>query len=376
MRSNLQESRLSAPEDIPATMNLTDVYGEVDEEPVPISYAWLYLTLRCECRCRWCYVERSAMDSPDIPLELAHNIVTLLSDIGVEEINLIGGEPTLYSHFFELAHYIRSHNIDVSMSTNGWALARMDFAEKVKELDFAEMTVSIESNNPAIHDSITRVKGSFDKTMKAIKNCLQLDLDFKANVVISKSNKEGLLDLLNSLADMGVKNMDFDLCIPPFFQSTDEAVSPREYAQIFPQLYYEGMKRNVRVRFDNLGPLCLYDQDLYREMRESGVYRLKTCEIIKKDKIIIDNEGNILPCNQFSRLPVDTLIAEEGTTKIVSKEEFFRRWNSHRFTALRHEMSRLPSEKCKNCELYQECLGGGCPLLWTQFDPDVEIPGM
>lgn len=375
MGGEFMKNRTIDPEDILLKMKVTNVDQKVDNEgTTSIDFAWLYLTLRCNSNCVWCYTKLDSFEEPsDIPLTLAKNIITLLSDLNVKEINLIGGEPTLYPDLFDLIQFIKSKKIRVSISTNGWALSNMDFAKKLKELIVDELAISIEGSNPEIHDSITAMKGSFDKTIKGIKNCLQLNLNFKVNIVVSQSNKNNLLNLLNYLADIGVKNMDFDLCISPFFEKCDEVMSPREYAKIFPILYLEAIKRNINVGFDRLGPLCLYDPESYKKMKESKVYRAKLCDIIKGNKIVIDCKGNILPCNQFCNLPIETLVADKETNRVISKDEFSQKWKSNRLVDFRAKISRLPSYKCKKCEIVQECFGGGCPLLWLTFDPETEI---
>ena len=70
--------------------------------------AWLNVNQQCNMRCKWCYAEHTHYPSErEMSYTLAKEIVNICLELGVSEFVLIGGEPTLWSHLFDIIQYIK-----------------------------------------------------------------------------------------------------------------------------------------------------------------------------------------------------------------------------------------------------------------------------
>lgn len=80
------------------------------------------------------------------------------------KIYFTGGEPLLYPNIFELAQYIKSKKLKISLQTNGTLLAN-----KLKDiLIFDEISISLDGPCIEINDKV-RGQGIFEKTVYSLK---------------------------------------------------------------------------------------------------------------------------------------------------------------------------------------------------------------
>ena len=83
-------------------------------------------------------------------------------------LTLSGGEPFLRKDFFDILAYARSLMFSVKIKTNG-LLIGAEQAQRLRELHVGEVQISIYSHRPEVHDGITKVRGSLERSLNAIR---------------------------------------------------------------------------------------------------------------------------------------------------------------------------------------------------------------
>lgn len=362
------------PEDVVKNLCVTPVESSVPlTGDVPGSTSWMVITYHCNSHCAWCYAKKNiALKDSHIPLHRAKRIIDLLAAIGIDEINLIGGEPTLHPHFFEIIEYCNELDTVVSITTNGRKLSNSTFFNRLTRLNMGEIVISIESHDPHVHDRITNAKGSFNQALTALKNCMDGGLRYKVDTVVSQSNRDHIMESIMFFNDMGAERMDLDMCNPPLYGPCGEILSPQENVKIFSDVVEQSRDFDIVLGFDNIGPFCLYTDETIDLLRRTCSFSGNSCDIIAPH-IIVDYKGDLLPCCQFVDMPFGTLLINGEL--IATPEKFFTVWESERAKAFRKHIFRYPSEKCMTCSNWEECIGGGCPLTWLYYNPDDHIKG-
>jgi MoaA/NifB/PqqE/SkfB family radical SAM enzyme len=90
-------------------------------------------------------------------------LVQELSEMGCKKIHFSGGEPLLWDGLFTIADYAKHRkHIKVNLTTNGTLLNR-EMAKKSIHSRFKTISVSLDSPDESIHDSI-RGTGNWRKT--------------------------------------------------------------------------------------------------------------------------------------------------------------------------------------------------------------------
>ncbi|RME64437.1 MAG: radical SAM protein [Nitrospirae bacterium] len=107
-----------------------------------LQYVQFYPTLRCDLSCSFCF-NKLMGPMEDFPEEAIPGLIRVLSDNGIKEIDIIGGEPTLYRGLPELVERASSAGISLWLSSNGRDMALLKTLVKKG----VKVGISINSSN-------------------------------------------------------------------------------------------------------------------------------------------------------------------------------------------------------------------------------------
>lgn len=132
----------------------------------PLREVHLFLTKRCPLRCVHCCIAH------DRRREMTtRQILDLLSQfqyLGLPKVSFTGGEPLLRGDFFEIAAEARALGLTFDLATSGVTLDR-DLATRIARLLPLRVNISVYSSDPDVHDQITGVPGSWQRSLAAIR---------------------------------------------------------------------------------------------------------------------------------------------------------------------------------------------------------------
>lgn len=84
-----------------------------------------------------------------------------------------GGEILLHANLFEILEECKRLNLMILLQSNLLSLTEANL-KKIKELDVFNVQVSLYSTDEQIHESITRRKGSFERTKRNIEMLVKM----------------------------------------------------------------------------------------------------------------------------------------------------------------------------------------------------------
>jgi SynChlorMet cassette radical SAM/SPASM protein ScmF len=153
--------------------------GEAPEGALPegaplLTTFYLYLTDGCNLRCRHCWITPTFVNGEPSPgeylsLDLLKQAVAEAKPLGLRTAKLTGGEPTLHPQFVEIADYLSTEGLSLTMETNG---TRIDeaLARHLKEhTNLWHVSVSLDGASAASHDAFRGVKGAFDAAVRGFR---------------------------------------------------------------------------------------------------------------------------------------------------------------------------------------------------------------
>lgn len=302
-----------------------------------------------------------------MPLDLAKKVIDLFSDLNVRSTTLIGGEPTVYENLSEVISYGKKKNLRMGMITNGRKFSDKSFLQDLINSGLSSTTISIEGSNSKVHDSITKVKGSFNETIKGIKNALDSNLYFSTETTISKENRHDLINILDLLYEIGVERPGFNVCTSSVDIDSKSVLSLDEIIKTIEELYTHSKGR--KIRFITPLPFCRFSKEVGSEMLKENLLK-GSCQMFFGSSFVIDYNGDILPCVHWSSHSLGNIF-KNG--KIVAREEFLDFWNNGTPKKFREAIWKYPSEKCIEDKKYWGYCVGGCPMLWLTHDAREEI---
>lgn len=131
-------------------------------------FAWIEITNQCNLRCRHCYNESAPKCNTIMALEKYKIVVDGLLDLGIEKIQLIGGEPFFNKKLLkDMLEYTVGKFPIIEIFTNG-TLITSDWLDYLAENNI-HLAISVYSYQNKVHDSVTGINGSWNKTNESIK---------------------------------------------------------------------------------------------------------------------------------------------------------------------------------------------------------------
>ena len=124
-----------------------------------------------------------------------------------------GGENTISRDFLEIARYVRSKKLQLIVYTNGLTFNNDELFEQLIKIYPHRIDISLYSMNPDIHDSITGIIGSFDKTVETIKKLKNANISVLIKCVVLSANFDTYKDVVQFAKDNSIPYILDDLFI-------------------------------------------------------------------------------------------------------------------------------------------------------------------
>lgn len=161
------------------------------------------ITSRCNERCIHCYIPHENKND-DISPDAFYDVLKQCKKMGVMDITLSGGEPMLHPNFLDFLHEAKKNDFSVTVLSNLTLLTEQIISE-MKEICLSGFQVSLYSMDPRIHDSITKVPGSFEKTQKAILKLIENNIPIQISCPTMKQNKDSFSEVARWAAEHGMR---------------------------------------------------------------------------------------------------------------------------------------------------------------------------
>lgn len=181
------------------------------------------LTYRCNERCVHCYLDHD--DHGELTTAECIAAMEDLARAGTLFLTFSGGEIFLRPDLYEILAAARRLHFDISLKTNA-LLVTKERAARLREFGVRRVQVSVYSDIPEVHDAITKVSGSLQRTLAAIPLLLEVGLQVKLACPLMQENLlayRGVMALAEKLAIPYV----LDLTITPMMNGSGGPLAHR-----------------------------------------------------------------------------------------------------------------------------------------------------
>jgi radical SAM protein with 4Fe4S-binding SPASM domain len=313
--------------------------GEFNEYPVLSEIA---VTYRCNLKCEFCYVgdkrygELNTNDTKKILFKIYH-------EANVPSVSFTGGEPLVRNDICTLVEYASNIGLWTNLITNATLLSR-EIVHNLKRAGLSSAQVSIEGPNPAVHDAITGIAGSFDMTMRGLKLLMKAEIPVHTNTTVSKNNIAHLEEIVLLAKDVGLSRLSMNLLIPcgSALHKQHLWVPYSDIGDYIMRLKRRAAEAQIKFLWYSPVPMCAFNPIAHG-------FGNKSCAAIT-GLLSIDPLGNIIPCSSW-RMPVGSLL----------KQRFEDIWQSAMLNYFKN-IEYAPSV-CHECLSFDVCKGA-CPLYW------------
>ena len=164
------------------------------------------LTDACNYRCFYCMEENPVFTAPSKLLspEEIENICRELVSLGLEEIRITGGEPTLRPEFMEIVQRLSALPVKtLAVTTNGHHLEKL--LPQLKTTNLTKINISVDSLDEGKFHTITR-GGDLRKVLSSLFKARDMGFEIKLNAIIFRGiNDEEVVDFARFSADENIE---------------------------------------------------------------------------------------------------------------------------------------------------------------------------
>ena len=212
--------------------------GEPDvENPHPIYCVW-EITLQCDLGCNHCGSRAGKSRPGELSTEKALDVVHQLSELGVRDVVLIGGEAYLREDWLEIVREITQCGMDARMTTGGRNLSQ-ERVDRAAEAGLRSASVSIDGMERT-HDELRNARGAWESAVASAERIADSPIDLTFNTQINRASMPELPDLANLGVDLGIEAWQIQLTVPAG-RAADRPgllLQPYELLDLFPMLVW------------------------------------------------------------------------------------------------------------------------------------------
>lgn len=290
------------------------------------------ITSRCNERCVHCYIPGNSRNL-EIELSKFEDVLRQCRKMNVLHLTISGGEPMLHKSLIEILRLCREYEFSVNLLSNLTLLTSEILAE-LKANYLLGVQVSLYSMNSGIHDEITGVKGSFEKTKSAILRLIENDVPLQIACPIMKNNKACYQDVVDWAKKLNV-NAGTDYVVLARYNHSTENLSCRLSIEEVEEVIREMVRKDAK-HLKQIEDEALKKKDVSVEDNVCSVCHSSIC---------INERGNVYPCAGWQDYVV-------GNVNSMSLEDIWL--HSERIEYLRG-LRRRDFPKCIQCTDREFC---------------------
>jgi AdoMet-dependent heme synthase len=312
---------------------LTEVGQKASSLGVPIA-VHMDVTYRCNERCIHCYLDHD--DHGELTTAEIKDVLDQMAEAGVFFLTFSGGEVFMRRDFFEIVEYARRLMFNVKIKTNA-AMIHEEEAKRIRELSVDTVQISVYSHRPEVHDAITKLPHSFERTIKAIRFLRDQGLRVTIANVLMTVNSSDHLGVQALAEELGVQ-YSLDPTITPMMDGDISVLSLRIPGEELPEIFKN------RALVPNQEEFCAPPAPASEEDLES--YPCSAGHSL----CYISPYGDVFPCVQFP-LP----------TGNIRQQKFMDIWN---FSPQMKDVRSIQAKDltvCSSCSHVGSCTR--CPGL-------------
>lgn len=326
-------------EGIPDTQDFLEEYYK--KYPHITSFQ-IEITSKCNERCIHCYIPHD-LKLYDIEPKLYYDVLDQCSKIGVSAITLSGGEPMTNRHFVEYLRAAKEHDFYVTVLSN-LTLLNDEIINALTEGNTSSVQVSLYSMKSEVHDYITQLPGSFEKTKANILKLLEHNVPVHVSCPTMKANKDDYMDVMKWCHEHKIRSQTDYIMMAKFNRETDNLanrLSVEEAANVIKQISIEDQEYINRILENDFETKC--------SSLQNNPDR-KICGIGVDTACMVAN-GNVYPCPGWQEMVLGNLY-KNSLDDIWKNSEKLKWIRALRFK----DLGNGKCVKCKDAAFCAPCL--------------------
>jgi radical SAM protein len=186
----------------------------VDFDRAPFTIAW-EVTRACAFACVHCRADAQHRRDPrELSTDEGHALIDRLTEFGSPILVFTGGDPMMRRDLFDLIAHADRAGLRCSLTPTATALPTVARLRRAQEAGVRRIALSLDSPSPAAHDDFRRMNGSWERTMKILRNARSLGLSTQVNTTVTSHNLALLPEMVKYVRDVGAVQWSVFFLVP------------------------------------------------------------------------------------------------------------------------------------------------------------------
>jgi MoaA/NifB/PqqE/SkfB family radical SAM enzyme len=161
---------------------------------------------------------------------------------------LSGGDPLRRPDVYRVVAYATAAGVRTSLVAAPSPLATTDAVTKLKAVGLSRLAIAIDGPTAASHDAARGAAGSFDQTLRIVRDARACDLAVQVNTVVTRANVDEIDRLAELLARIDASMWSVTFAVPQGPGERGAAIPPARYERAFADLYAQARRQPYPVK--------------------------------------------------------------------------------------------------------------------------------
>jgi radical SAM protein len=177
---------------------------DVDFAKSPFTLAW-EITRACGLACIHCRaVTQPRRDPAELTTAEGLDLVDQVAEMGTKVFVVTGGDPLMRPDCFDFIRRARERGMQVGFSPSATGRLTRVSIGRALESGVHRLHLSLDGATPGTHDRFRGVRGSFDRTMRAMRDAREVGLPLQIGTTVTRDTETDLPAIVEILRDAGV----------------------------------------------------------------------------------------------------------------------------------------------------------------------------
>lgn len=324
----------------------------VDYEAAPFTVAW-EITRACALACFHCRADAQPRRDPaELTTAQGLALIDQVADMGTIVLVVTGGDPLMRDDCFDLISHAALRGLRVGFSPSATGRLTRDALRKAGEAGTDRLHISMDGARAETHDALRGVHGSFDRSMRAIRDAAELALPLQIGSTMTRRNVGEIEDLAALVAGSGAVMWSVFFLVPTGRATVDEMLDADEHERVMTWLAQLQSRAPYQVR-TTAGMQFRRIAATLQRSASAATGASPGPALVRAPRPVNDGDGFCFVSHTGEVCPSGFLPLVAGNVKEAPLADIYRR--SPLFVALRDKT--LLKGRCGACEFRRLCGG-------------------
>ena len=210
---------------------------EADFDQAPFTIAW-EVTRACAFACVHCRADAQHTRHPEeLTREEGLRLIDRFRSFGNPILIFTGGDPMMRPDLFDLIAHAAQAGLRCSLTPTATALPTDERLLRAKEAGIRRIALSLDAPSAEVHDRFRQVAGSWERTMRILRNARSVGLSAQVNTTVARHNLGLLPEMVPFIEQVGAVQWSLFFLVPTGRAQAEQMISPEEHERVFHWLY-------------------------------------------------------------------------------------------------------------------------------------------